>query len=55
MRAADAEGSTGKVRALMRELRSVLDVDVEPDGELQQETLETYGELVTNALRRAAS
>ena len=53
MRAADAEGSTGKVRNLMRELQTVLDIEVEPDDEMQQETIETYRELVNKSLQRA--
>jgi DNA-binding SARP family transcriptional activator len=51
MRAADAEGSTGKLHALMNELRRVLDVHVEPDDRIQRETVALYEEL-TSAVRR---
>ena len=53
MRAADAEGSTGKLRALMDELRKALDVHVQPDDDMQRETLELYEELMSSARRRA--
>jgi DNA-binding SARP family transcriptional activator len=46
MRAAGAEGATGKVRALMRELRTVLDLELEPDDTIQPETLSLYRELL---------
>ena len=55
MRAADAEGSIGKVRSLMRELRAVLGVDVEPDDQMEQETVELYEDLVERNLRQASS
>jgi hypothetical protein len=51
MRAADAEGSTGKLHALINELRRVLDVHIEPDDRMQRETIELYEEL-TSATRR---
>ncbi len=52
MRAADAEGSTGKLHALMNEMRRVLDVQVEPDDRVQRETLALYEELTSAARRR---
>jgi DNA-binding SARP family transcriptional activator len=52
MRAADAEGSTGKLHALMNEMRRVLDVQVEPDDRVQRETLALYEELTSAAHRR---
>lgn len=51
MLAADAEGSTGKLRALMNELHRVLDVQIEPDDRMQDETIALYEEL-TSAMRR---
>ena len=51
MQAADAEGSTGKLRALMNELQRVLDVHVAPDDRMQRETVALYEEL-TSATRR---
>jgi hypothetical protein len=53
MRAADAEGSTGKLRALMGELRKVLDIHIEPDDCMQQETLALYEKLTSGARRQA--
>jgi DNA-binding SARP family transcriptional activator len=55
MRAADAEGSIGKVRSLMRELRAVLGVDVEPDDQMEQETVELYEQLVEASRRQDAT
>jgi len=52
MQAADAEGSTGKLRALINELQRVLDVHVEPDDRMQRETLALYDELTSEARRR---
>jgi DNA-binding SARP family transcriptional activator len=53
MRAADAEGSTGKLRALMNELHRVLDVQIEPDDRMQRETIALYEELTSAVHRRA--
>ena len=55
MRAADDEGSTAKVRNLMRELRTVLDVDLAPDDELQDDTLELFSHLIDAARPRQAA
>lgn len=55
MRAADDEGSTAKVRNLMRELRTVLDIDLAPDDELQDDTLELFSELIDAARSRQAT
>lgn len=55
MRAADAEGATGKIRAVMRELRSVLDADIEPDDSIDPETLELYRQLTDTSARDAGS
>jgi DNA-binding SARP family transcriptional activator len=52
MRAADAEGSTGKLRALKNELQRVLDVQIEPDDRMQRETIALYEELTSAAHRR---
>jgi len=52
MRAADEEGSTGKLRALMNELQHVLDVQVEPDDRIQRETIALYEELTSTDRRR---
>ena len=52
MRAADAEGSTGKLHALMNEVRRVLDVHVEPDDRIQRETVALYEELTSAVHRR---
>jgi DNA-binding SARP family transcriptional activator len=49
MRAADAEGSTGKLRAVMHELRTVLDSDIEPDDTIAPETFELYQQLMDSA------
>jgi DNA-binding SARP family transcriptional activator len=55
MRAADDEGSTAKVRNLMRELRTVLDIDLAPDDQLQDDTLELFSELIDAARSRQAT
>ena len=52
MRAADAEGSTGKLRALMNEAQQILDVQIEPDDRMQRETIALYEELTSAAHRR---
>jgi DNA-binding SARP family transcriptional activator len=52
MQAADAEGSTGKLRALINELQRLLDVHVEPDDRMQRETIALYDELTSTARRR---
>lgn len=52
MQAADAEGSTGKLRALINELQRVLDVHVEPDDRMQRETIALYEELTSRERRR---
>jgi DNA-binding SARP family transcriptional activator len=45
IRAAHAEGSTGKARNLAREMRTTLDLDIEPDDRIQPETLALYDEM----------
>jgi hypothetical protein len=53
MLAADAEGSTGKLRALMNELQRALDEGIEPDDRMEHETIALYEEL-TSVMRRRA-
>ena len=45
IRAAHEQGATGKVRAQQREMRTVLDDDIEPDDHLQAETDALYDEV----------
>jgi DNA-binding SARP family transcriptional activator len=52
MRAAAARNATGEVRAYMRNLRTVLDEDIEPEDHIEAETQELY-EKLTRAERRA--
>jgi DNA-binding SARP family transcriptional activator len=52
IRAADAEGSNGKVRSQQGEMRTALDIDIEPDDHIQPETLAVYEELLA---RRSVS
>jgi DNA-binding SARP family transcriptional activator len=51
MRASAARGATGEVRAYMTSLKTVLDIDVEPDDHIRPETEELYRELVGNERR----
>jgi DNA-binding SARP family transcriptional activator len=51
MRASAARGATGEIRAYMTSLKTVLDIDVEPDDHIQAETEELYRELVGNERR----
>jgi DNA-binding SARP family transcriptional activator/nucleoid-associated protein YgaU len=46
LRAAEAEGSTGKVRTLKREMSTALDLDIEPHGGIEPETLAMYEEMM---------
>jgi DNA-binding SARP family transcriptional activator len=52
MRAAAARNATGEVRAYVRNLRTVLDEDIEPEDHMEAETQELY-EKLTRAERRA--
>lgn len=45
IRAAHAEGSTAKVRSLQHEMRAVLDLDIEPDDQLQPDTVALYEDI----------
>lgn len=45
IRAAHAEGSVAKVRTLQHEMRTVLDLDIEPDDQIQDDTLDLYEDL----------
>jgi hypothetical protein len=45
IRAADAAGLTGIVKTLKQEMRTALDLDIEPDEEIQPETLAIYDEM----------
>jgi hypothetical protein len=51
VRAAGAEGSIGKVRSLTREMRTVLDLDIEPADQVEPETLALYEKLRTRRSR----
>jgi DNA-binding SARP family transcriptional activator len=42
IRAAESEGSTGKVRILTKEMRTTLDLEIEPDDQIESETLALY-------------
>jgi DNA-binding SARP family transcriptional activator len=53
IRAAQGEGSTGKVRSLKHEMRTVLDVDIEPGDRMQPDTIALYEEMT--GLRRVGS
>jgi hypothetical protein len=53
IRAAFAEGSTGKARAVMAELKAVLDIDISPDDAIEEATLDQYTDRLAEA-RRAA-
>jgi DNA-binding SARP family transcriptional activator len=54
MRAADAEGASGKIRTVMRELRTVLDTDIEPDDTIERETIDLYQQLMDSQARGAS-
>jgi hypothetical protein len=53
IRAAQGEGSTGKVRSLKHEMRTVLDVDIERGDRMQPDTIALYEEMT--GLRRVGS
>jgi DNA-binding SARP family transcriptional activator len=52
MRAAAARGASGEARNLFNALRTVLDEQIEPDGQIEPETLTAYDETV-RPVRRA--
>ncbi len=45
LRSAHSRGARGEARALMRQLRQVLDEDLDPDDEIEAETLSLYDEI----------
>jgi DNA-binding SARP family transcriptional activator len=51
MRASAARGATGEVRAYLTSLKTVLDIEIEPDDHIQPETEELYRQLTSNARR----
>ena len=51
IRAAHAEGSVAKVRTLQHEMRPVLDLDIEPDDQIQDDTLDLYEDLRARTAR----
>jgi DNA-binding SARP family transcriptional activator len=53
IRAALAEGSTGKARAVMAELKAVLDIDISPDDAIEEATLDQYTDRLAAARRTA--
>jgi hypothetical protein len=53
MRAAAARGASGEARNLLNALRTVLDEQIEPDDQIEPETLEEYRR-ATHQRQRAA-